>query len=132
MENLLVSDQRYGNEKSQQLVADYQKRVRNAKSEKNYIAGKQLLHEIDSFWFSLVEQDIGVWKSWIKKYDQDFEKREWTDKQEARRVLNDANSMITNNPSKSEVEEVVRTLWTLLPKDKRDASQRTSDEILRQ
>ncbi len=132
MEYLLVNDQRYGNEKSQQLVADYQKRVRHAKSEKNYNAGKQLLDEIHAFSFALIGQDIGLWMSWIKEYDQDFETTEWTDKREARRVLNDAKSMIATNPSKSKVEEAVRTLWSLMPKEKREAAQRASDDILRQ
>lgn len=132
MEYLLVNDQRYGNEKSQQLVSDYQKRVRHAKSEKNYNAGKQLLDEIHAFSFALIGQDIGLWMSWIKEYDQDFETTEWTDKREARRVLNDAKSMIATNPSKSKVEEAVRTLWSLMPKEKREAAQRASDDILRQ
>ena len=70
--------------------------------------------------------------SWIKEYDQDFEITEWTDKREARRVLNDAKSMIATNPSKSKVEEAVRTLWSLMPKEKREAAQRASDDILRQ
>jgi molecular chaperone DnaK len=132
MEYLLVNDQRYGNEKSQPLIADYQKRVRHAKSEKNYNAGKQLLDEIHAFSFALIGQDIGLWMSWIKEYDQDFETTEWTDKREARRVLNDAKSMIATNPSKSKVEVAVRTLWSLMPKEKREAAQRASDDILRQ
>jgi molecular chaperone DnaK len=132
MEHLLVNDQRYGNEKSQPLVADYQKRVRQAKAEKNYNAGKQLLDEVNTFSFALIAQDIGLWMSWIKDYDQDFETTEWTDKREARRVLNDAKSMIATNPSKSKVEEAVRTLWSLMPKEKREAAQRASDDILRQ
>ena len=132
MEHLLVNDQRYGNEKSQQLVADYRKRVLHAKSEKNYNAGKQLLDEIYAFSFALIGQDIGLWMSWIKEYDQDFETTEWADRREARRVLNDAKSMIATNPSKSKVEEAVRTLWSLMPKEKREAAQRASDDILRQ
>ena len=132
MERLITNDQRYGNEKSKQLVSEYQQRVRHAKSESNYNAGKQLLDEIHAFSFALIEQDIGLWMSWVKEYDQDFESREWTDRREARRVLNDAKSMIATNPSKSKVEEAVRALWALMPKDKREAAQRASDDILRQ
>jgi len=132
MEYLLVHDQRYGNEKSQQLVANYQKRVRHAKSEKNHNAGKQLLKEIWQFSFALLSQHIGYWMQLVKEYDQDFEITEWIDKSEARRVLNDAKSMIATNPSKSTVEKAVRTLWSLMPKEKREAAQRASDDILRQ
>jgi molecular chaperone DnaK len=132
MEHLLINDQRYGNDKSEQLVSDYQKRLRHAKVEKDCNAGKQLLDELYAFSFALIGQDIGLWMSWIKEYDQDFESTEWTDKREARRVLNDAKSMIATNPSKSKVEEAVRTLWSLMPKEKREAAQRASDDILRQ
>ena len=132
MEHLLINDQRYGNDKSEQLVSDYQKRLRHAKVEKDYNAGKQLLDELYAFSFALIGQDIGLWMSWIKEYDQDFETTEWTDKREARRVLNEAKSMIATNPSKSKVEDAVRTLWSLMPKEKREAAQRASDDILRQ
>jgi hypothetical protein len=77
-------------------------------------------------------QDIGLWMSWIKEYDQDFESTEWTDKREARRVLNEAKTMIATNPSKSKVEGAVRTLWSLMPKEKQEAAQRANDDILRQ
>jgi molecular chaperone DnaK len=132
MDRLLVNDKRYGNEKSKQLVADYQKRVQHAISETNYNPGKQLLDEINAFSFALIGQDIGLWMSWVKEYDQEFDNMEWTDRREARRVLNDAKSMIATNPSKSKVEEAVRALWALMPKDKREAAQRASDDILRQ
>jgi molecular chaperone DnaK len=132
MEQLMVNDERYGDEKSKQFVADYQKRVRNAKSEKDYNAGKRLLDELISFSFALIAQDIGLWMSLIKEYDQEFEATDWTDRREARRVLNDAKSMIAINPSRSKVEEAVRTLWSLMPKEKREAAQRANDDILRQ
>jgi molecular chaperone DnaK len=132
MERLLLNDKRYGNDKSQQLVTDYQKRLIHAKSEKNYNAGKQLLDELYAFSFALVGQDIGLWMSMIKQYDQEFETIDWTEKREARRVLNDAKTMIASNPSKSRIEEAVRTLWSLMPKEERDAAIRASDEILRQ
>lgn len=132
MVRLLANDQRYGDEKSQQMVADYQNRLRYAKSEKNYNAGTQLLDEIRSLSLAFRRQDIDLWIKWIKIYDQDFDKTEWTEKHEARRVLNDAKNMIEDNPSKSSIEKAVRTLWSLMPEEKAEVAQRTSDDILRQ
>lgn len=132
IERLLVNDQRYGNEKSQQLVADYQRRVRQAKGAEDYVAGTHLLEELKSFSFALVQQDIGLWMNWIRQYDQAFDDTDWTDKKEARRVLNDAKTMVATNPSKAKLEEAVRTLWSLMPVEKREAAQRASDDILRQ
>lgn len=130
IEFLQINDERYGNDKSRQMVGDYQKRVRHVKAERDCILAKQLHDEILAFSFALVQQDIGLWMSWIKEYDQDFETTDWTDRREARRVLNDAKTMIAINPSKSKIEDAVRTLWSLMPKDKRDAAQKTSGDIL--
>ena len=132
MEVLLVKNERYGNEESHQFVADYRKRVCHAKSEKDYEGGKQLLVELNSFSFALGSHHIARWISAIEWYDKYFETIEWTDMREARRVLNDAKSMIAANPSISQVEKEVRTLWALLPEKKREAGQRVSDETLRQ
>jgi len=131
IEHLLINDQRYGNEKSQKLVAEYQKRVREAKSEKDIKVAKQLIDELFAFSWSLIQQDIGLWMSWIKEYDQEFDTIQWTDKREARRVLNEAKSMIAINPSKNKVEEAVRSLWALMPKEKGEAARKASDDILR-
>ncbi len=131
IERLLINDQRYGNDKSRQLVGEYQKRVREAKSEKDIKVAKQLIGELLAFSFDLIRQDIGLWMNLIKEYDQEFETIQWTDKREARRVLNEAKSMIATNPSKNKVEEAVRALWGLMPKAKREAAQKVSDEILR-
>lgn len=132
MDRVQVNDQRYGNEKSAQLVSDYQKRVRQAKSEKDYNTGKQLVEELWSFSAALITQDVGVWISWLKSCEQEFETTEWTDKREARRILNDAKAMIATNPSRAKVEEAVRTLWSMMPKEKREAAERANDDILRQ
>jgi hypothetical protein len=75
---------------------------------------------------------ITRWIRSIEWYDKYFESKEWTDMREARRVLNDAKSMIAANPSISQVEKAVRTLWALMPEKKREAGQRVSDETLRQ
>lgn len=131
MSHLMVNNERYGDEKSQRMVLDYQKRVQDTKTEKNCNAGNQLLDEINSFNFALVSQDIGLWMSLIKECDQDFETTEWSDKREARRILNEAKTMIATNPSKAKLEEAVRNLLSLMPREKRKASQRTNDELLR-
>lgn len=127
---LQINEARYGNDKSRQMVGDYQKRVFHAKAGRDYNSAKQLYDEILAFSFALVQQDIGFWMSLIKEYDNDFETTDWTDRREARRVLNDAKLMIAMNPSKSKIEIAVRTLWSLMPKDKRDAAQKTSGDIL--
>lgn len=132
IERLLVNNQRYGNEKSNQLVAEYQKRIRLVKKEADVKAAKQLISEIYTFSFALVQQDIGLWMSIIKDYDQTFDSIEWTDKREARKILADAKTMMATNPSKSKAEEAVRALWELMPKEKREAASKASDEVLRQ
>jgi molecular chaperone DnaK len=130
IERLLVNDQRYGDEKSQKLVAEYQERVCEAKCGKDVKVAKQLIDELSAFSWALIQHDIGLWMSWIKEYDQEFETIVWTDKREARRVLNEAKSAIATKPSKNKVEEAVRALWALMPKEKSEAARKASDELL--
>jgi molecular chaperone DnaK len=132
MGRLLVNDQRFGDEKSKKLISQYEKRVTDAKSVKDINVGTQLLSELQAFNFSLIQHDIGVWMTSIKNLDQEFDGTDWIDRRAARKVLNEAKSMIASNPSKSQVEEAVRSLWALMPKEKREAAQRASDDILRQ
>ena len=131
MESLLVNDQRYGNDKSKLMVDEYQKLCIAAKVDKNEKVAKQLIDEMFSLSFTLMQEDIGLWMSWIKDYDQAFETIEWSDKKEARRILNQAKTMIATNPSRSRVEDAVRALWKLMPKSVKEADSRISDELLR-
>jgi molecular chaperone DnaK len=132
LENLVMTQERYGDSRSQQMVADYHKRVRQAKVQQDMISAKQLLDELFAFSFALVQQDIGLWISFIKEYDDDFDQHEWTDRREARRVINEAKLMIVDNPSKDQTENAVRRLWSLLPKGQGEAAQRINTNLLRQ
>ncbi|OGT19193.1 MAG: hypothetical protein A2V90_03760 [Gammaproteobacteria bacterium RBG_16_57_12] len=131
MENLLVTGQRYGNEKAQKLVGEYQDKVRAVKREQNIKAAKQLIEEIGALSFALVREDIGLWISYIKRFDQDFETLEWKDRREAKRLLNDAKALIASNPSKSKLEEAVKSLFDLLPRERQESVRKLSDEVLR-
>ncbi len=131
LENLLLQNERYGNDKSQQIVSEYHERIIQVRKAKDINIAKQLIDEMFSFSFALVQQDIGLWMNWIKDYDQNFETINWNDKRDARSILNNAKSMMATNPSKSKIEDAVRQLWDLLPKDKREADSKSSDEILR-
>ena len=70
--------------------------------------------------------------SYITDYDESFETVAWTDKREARRILNDAKNMIATNPSKSDTYQAVHTLWLLIPNGNSEVAQQASDYILRQ
>jgi molecular chaperone DnaK len=131
LENVLLQEERYGNDNSQKIVAEYKKRVIQVKKAKDISVAKQLVDELFAFSFALVQQDIGLWMNWIKDYDQNFDSINWTDKREARSILNNAKSMMATNPSKSKIEDAVHQLWDLMPKEKREADSKASDEILR-
>lgn len=131
MEHLLVTDQRYGHEKTQELVGEYQRKVRAAKREQNIKVAQQLIGEIGALSFDLVREDIGLWISYIKHFDQVFETLEWKDRREAKRLLNDAKALIASNPSKSKLEEAVTSLFALLPRERQESVRKLSDEVLR-
>jgi molecular chaperone DnaK len=132
MEALSLNGERYGNEKAQELIAQYQKRCNHVIADKDVKVAQALTKELGMASFALIQQDIGLWMSILKDYDRDFESTEWTDKREARRLLADAKSMLATNPSKNKVETAVRALWNLLPPGKEPAAdQRVSKELLR-
>jgi molecular chaperone DnaK len=133
MKDILVNDQRYGDEKTQQHFVGYQKRVCQAKLEKDYSAGKQLYEELLTFNRALIQQDIEFWISIIKYFDKNFEELEWLNKQKASHVLNDAKTMIANNSSKSKIKEAVGTLYSLMMDDQElESTQCANDDLLRQ
>jgi molecular chaperone DnaK len=132
LEHLVTTHERYGDSRSQQMVTDYHKRVRQAKVQQEMASSKQLLDELFAFSFALVQQDIGLWISFIKEYDQDFDTTDWVDRREARLVLNEAKVMIAVDPSKEQAENAVRKLWSLMPKGQSDAAQRVNTNLLRQ
>lgn len=130
LERLLVQNNRYGDEKTTALVAEYQKKVKLAARGKDSMVVRQLTDEMREFAFALVREDVGVWISYIKSFDQDFETLKWSDRRQARKLLNGAKAVIATGPTTAKLESFVRDLFQLLPQEEK-ARRRNRDEVLR-
>lgn len=131
LEHLQTNQQRYGDSQSKSLMAEYERRVAVVKAAHDYRGAEGLAKEMRMFAFSLVAEDIGLWVSWLKEYDEEFDTTEWTDRRTARRTLDDAKAMVATNPSLARAQQAVRALWALQPPSALVGDKRISDELLR-
>ena len=131
LERLATNVERYGNEKAQELLREYERKVTQVKTSKDIRAGKGLAAEMAQLSFSLVREDIGAWVAAIRFRDENFDSVPWLDRREARRLLDEAKAMLAANPSKARVEAAVRALWALEPDEPKEGDGRVSDDVLR-
>lgn len=131
LQYLHINQERYGTAQSKSMMAEYERRVAVVKAAQDFRAGEGLAKELRIFGFSLVAEDIGLWVSWLKEYDDEFDTIEWTDRRAARRALDEAKHMITTNPSLQRAQQAVRGLWALQPASALAGDKRISDELLR-
>jgi molecular chaperone DnaK len=128
---LHTNQQRYGDGQSKALMAEYDRRVTIVKAAKDYRAAEGLAEEMLTFAHALTFGDIGMWVSFLKEYDDEFDTHVWTDRRAARRVLDEAKVMIATNPSLQRAQQAVRSLWALQPPSALAGDKRINDELLR-
>jgi hypothetical protein len=123
--------QRYGNEKSARVLEQYQQQAQAAIAQQDVRLAKELTSQIRSLDFELVSQDIGLWISYIKKFDEQFEQYGWKDKAAARHLIDEAKQIIVTAPSKSKLQQMVKQLSGLLPETHRPLIDAIDRELLR-
>ncbi len=123
--------QRYGNEKSARVLEQYQQQAQAATEQQDVRLAKELTAQIRSLDFELVSQDIGLWISYIKKFDEQFDQYGWKDKAAARRLIDEAKQVIVTAPSKPKLQQIVKQLSGLLPETHRPLIDAIDKELLR-
>ena len=109
-----------GDENSTQLIHQIRKQLDEVCQSQDVKVGKNLLGEIDSLFFklTLIYQQINI----IRNYDKNFEHVNWIDRNKARVLLNKGLSIISSNPTESELHPVVIELIDLIPETERPSS----------
>ncbi len=116
LKKIAVTCQRYGDEKTFQLVNQYQGQAHTIIQEKNVKLANALTAEIRALDFALVSQDIGLWISYyIRRFDKEFDKHDWKDRDAARQLISEAKQIVMKNPSKAKLQHIVKQLSGLLP-----------------
>jgi len=100
-------------------------------NEQNTKVARDLLKEIKSLEFKLVSQDIGLWISFIKGFDEEFDTHAWRNRTAAHDLIQEANDIISTNPSKTRLRTIVRQLFALLPERDRPIISARDEQVLR-
>ena len=130
LERMKNNNQRYGNDKTKKQAEQLELQGKEVSKQMNIKIAKELMEQIRSFNFSLVRDDIGYWINYIKDFDTNFSTHEWTNPARARTLLDEAKQLISTNPSKMKIEEIVRELFTLLPEKEKAAISENDDSTL--
>jgi molecular chaperone DnaK len=132
-EHLETTNEQFGNEKSEQIVNQINNQVRSVIDKNDLKMAKDLIIQIASIDFALVDQGAGVALeiSYIKGFDDDFDMCEWKNRGEARQLINEAKSIINaNRATKQNLRPIVGQLFGLLPQAQQGIGHQTDDDIL--
>jgi molecular chaperone DnaK len=131
LRRLVAADQKYGEEGSNYLVEQLRERAGTVMKEKSAKVARDLIREIKSLEFKLVSQDIGLWISFIRGFDQEFDTHAWRNRTAAHDLIMEANDIIATSPSKTRLRTIVRQLFALLPERDRPILSARDEQVLR-
>jgi len=129
--HITLTNERYGNEKTNQLVAQFEKQTQVVIRGKNIKLAKELTSEIYSLDYTLVKDQAGLWISYVKGYDEEFDMHDWKNRNAARQLINKAKENISTHPSAEVLQRIVRQLFELLPESDKKFSEIIDDEVLK-
>lgn len=130
--SLLTTNHRYGNNNTTKIVEEMQKKAKLAMDEtKDLKTIQQLTDAIGGFEFAIQWEDLGFLVGYIKYYDDSFSSIQWKNNAIAKKLINDAKHIIATNPSKKEIQNILRKIFDLLPEGAKPYGERIDDTILR-
>lgn len=117
-ERLEKANDELGNEKSTAQVNQLRSQVDRVIRNKKVELGRELKDQVHSLFFQLtfIYQLIGF----IKHHNDNFGRYQWKDPNRARQLMNQAVSMINNQPRVEELHPIVVSLIKLLPDSERE------------
>lgn len=107
----------FGNEQSTQLVNQLRQQVDQAIRTKDVKVGRAVLKEVQDAYFALtfIYQLIGF----VRHHSQNFGSFHWKDSTQARQLLNKAEQIISQNPTKETLHPIVIEIINLLPPEEK-------------
>lgn len=118
LDRLKMTIQRYGDEKTTQLLPQILKKVESIKNRKNIKLANELIEQLNILNFTVVDKGAGIALdiSIIKGFDEDFEINQWSNKSRARQLINQAKEIIfSNTATKENIRPIIDELFKLLP-----------------
>jgi len=132
MASLSVTARRLGSGAVDPVIEAFHQRIAALRTLRDPRIARAMADEIRAHVFNLVREDIGLWASYVAGFERDFESREWTDRAEARQLLDEALALMAAKPERAALERIVIAMFALLPREDRQSARQLSDEVLRQ
>lgn len=107
----------FGNPRSTRRLIDFQRQAERIINEKDTKLGKELLGNLDSFFFALTWREQT--KYMVADWERNFSDINWEDRIEARRLLRQASDLHAENADFEKMRPVMISLLDLLPEDQK-------------
>ena len=130
LERIEITNEQYGNEKTEKVIEGFQHHAQEIMDKEDPKLANKLIEEINSLGFALVGEQIGLWISWLKDYDEEFETYKWKDRREARRLIEEGKRIANSNPTVDQLRPVVMQIVNLLPEPEKPALTKKDRELL--
>jgi len=130
LDDLHVANEQYGNSESTIIVRQMEASSFEIIKQKDKKLALDLIDKIGSLSFSLIRQETGLWISYIKGFDDDFNTQQWSDEGQARELINQAKHIISTQPSRDKLERIVITLFGLLPTKDQPVTHQVNSDLL--
>lgn len=126
------TNKQYGNKETQGIADQMRQHSLAVIKQKDHKLALDLIDQLNSFNFSMIREETGLWIGYIKGFDDDFDTQQWSNESEARQLINQAKEIIANSPSREKIERIVFALFALLPgKEQPVSSDGNSDLLLK-
>jgi len=105
-------------------VTTIESQLKSVIERKDVNAAAELKDRIGGLIFKLIDDKHGVdlWIGFIYDYDKNFDSHPWKDRAQARMLVNQGKSEATNNPTKDRMQQIVYSLFNLLPRENQPKS----------
>lgn len=130
---LELTNEQFGDDNTSNVVKQLNDQVSVVIERQDIKMAKDLIKQIASIDFALVDQGAGVALeiSFIKGFEDEFDMHEWKNRSQARNLINDAKRIINSNrASKESLRPIVSELFQLLPHAKQGMLNKSDDDIL--
>ena len=118
-EHLQATAEQFGDDKTDHIISQFETQIESVLKSRNTKMAIELMAQISSIDFAVVEQGAGpaLYISFLKDFDDDFDIHDWKDPAAARRLINEAkNIIVSNRATTANLKPIVGELFSLLPR----------------
>jgi molecular chaperone DnaK len=123
----------FGDENTSKMLTQFKNQVKTVIQNQDIKSAKKLVEQINMTGFAIVDKGAGVALdiSFIKGFDDNFDMHEWSDRNKARTLINDAKSTINaNRATKDNLRPLILQLYKLLPDPKDGIGGKPDEDVL--